>query len=94
MPAPVIAYLHMYDAWWTVTAAQWPHVVAAGMRPAWNLDDVATRVKRRPARVHAYTDGDGRTHYSASVPIYRPLDFRPDDWQYIDEETQRRLGVW
>ena len=95
MPAPVIAYLHMYDAWWSVTAAQWPHVVAAGKRPdGWNLDDVATRVKRRPARVHAYADADGRMRYDSAVPVYQCLDFYPDDWAYADSEIQRRLGVW
>lgn len=85
-----IMYLVQYGTWWAVSPEQWPALLAAGMSGNVNLDEFATRLKKVPKDVTVYRDPDRSVNYSSVIPIYKPLDFGPDDWEYLDTTISKQ----
>jgi hypothetical protein len=83
-PAPVVAYIQQYGAWYSANERQWASLVAAGVSgKVWNLRHLATPLKSRPT-----------SRKSTAIPVIEPIDFvTPERWLEADEQVRRMQTV-
>ncbi|MBV5267127.1 MAG: hypothetical protein JZU67_01115 [Burkholderiaceae bacterium] len=86
-----IMYLTQYGHWRSVSPEQWPALLAAGVADDVNIDELATYHRYKPRDVVWHRDRDGGLNLSASIPIYEPLDFGPDDWEWLDSVLKSEI---